>query len=37
VYRDQRPILDPRLAGMVDVVAEPADLALMRARGKIHA
>jgi hypothetical protein len=26
VHRDQRPVLDARLAGMVELVAEPADL-----------
>ena len=28
VHRDQRPVLDPRVARMVELVAEPADLAL---------
>jgi hypothetical protein len=30
LHRDQRPVLDPRLARVVGLVAEPADLALTR-------
>jgi hypothetical protein len=29
MYRHQRTLLDPRLAGMVDLVAQPSDLRLI--------